>query len=79
MIFLTHLFLLLDVLKELTDLDSLRKGCENVACHIGIEACIMLLTSSLFIAAELIRCRLIISEHQVIADTLVFLTSIVEV
>lgn len=79
MLHLAFFFLITDLLKELADLNSLTEGCENVASHVGIEASIMFLTPSLIVATELNRSWLVISEHQVIADTFVLLAAIVEV
>jgi len=50
-----------------------------VACHVGIEASIVLLASRLDEVAELWRCDFVVGKHQVVADALVFLTAVKQV
>lgn len=47
--------------------------------HVGIEACIVLLTATLLVMSEARRCILIVSKHQIVADSFVLLTSVEEV
>ena len=68
-----------DRFEQLRDLYALTKGSKDVPRLIGIEAGVVLLTSLLFIAGELVASRSIETKHQIVADTFVFLAAIVEV
>ena len=68
-----------DGLEQLLDLDALAEGCKDVPSLIGVEACVVLLTSLLFVADELRGSRSIETKHQIVADTFVFLAAIIQV
>lgn len=52
-----------DSLEQLGDLNTLAEGGEDVTCHVGVEAGIVLLPSCLLVGCELGRGRLVEGEH----------------